>query len=172
MTERLSAPSEEQETLQYSDGQLVLRYTGETGAVFDWGKHKWGPHHVGNEAILMTESGNAYYFHNAPQELYVVNIGETMKTKKLVGASNPNYNAELPAVEFHRSYQIPGFYGTTPVREVLLRYYKVASKDQPLGREIAQPSPFAQYRELLKEQYGFVEDENGFHYPRQVFGNA
>lgn len=163
MSEKLKNPSRNyhQETLQYPDGQLALKITGESGEVFDW-EHKWSPSQEG-EAILTTQSGNSYFIHNGHQATYIVNMGETARLGKPVAAISTGYPTEFPPVEFGTPWEVPGFVRTTPVQSVLLRY-KVATEGNRLGTAVQEEDPFKGSRAILK-QVGFVEDENGFYYP-------
>lgn len=147
---------ERQEILQYVDGQAVLSITGEPGDRFDWDRHKYSPTQTIGAAIVATKSGNAYYITGDSDWLRIVNMGQSLREKKLVEARMPA-GSHLNPIEFGRSWSIPDFFDTTPVEKVLLRY-----KTVPAGRLISggrmidqpgttEPNPFDQYARLVQQ---------------------
>jgi hypothetical protein len=140
-------PRYNQEILQYQNNQLVLRLTGERGTVFDFDLHKYSPTKQQNEAIASTKSGNDYYIFTKGDRTYIVNIGETNEQGKLIAAYK-EFPADLPQIEFGRPWKIPGFYHTSDVESILLKY-----KIGDIGHKIDEPNPFDKYINLLKK-YG------------------
>jgi len=145
--EQLNEPEYTQETLQYADDQLALYLTGERGAKFNFDEHKWSPTERSGEAIITTESGNEYHMFNRRHHIYIVNTNESEKQGKLViGRYAPNITP--PPIEFGKPWKIPGFYTTTEVDSVLLRY-KVVAPGKEVGHKIDSPNPFDKYQRLL-----------------------
>jgi hypothetical protein len=144
--EQASEPEYKQEWLQYNDDQLALLITGEQGAKFDWNMHKYSPTEIGNEGILKTKSGNNYYIFTDRDKTYLVNARETHEQKKIIAASG-EYPLELPPLEFGKPWNASGFYHTSDIESLLLRY-KIAAKDTTQGRKIDSPNPFDKYAEM------------------------
>jgi hypothetical protein len=57
---------------------------------------------------------------------------------------------QLPPVKFGEPWVIPGFYRTTDVKSVFLRY-KVANTGHDVGLRIGKTNPFDKYKNFLKE---------------------
>lgn len=148
-----------QEIIQYNDGQLALRIEGEKGEVFDWTKHKYDPDgHPDNAAIVLTESGNGYYVKggwNSPMR--IVNIGESIRQGKLVAAERQDDSHGIPNVTFGESWEVPGFYTTSPVRTIFLKYKQTTpGTTHPGARKIdaegkADPNPFDEYERFVAQ---------------------
>jgi hypothetical protein len=147
--EQGSTPEYQQETLQYQNGQLALKITGEQGAKFDFDKHKWSPIESMGEGIVSTKSGNDYYIFTKNDRTYVVNTRESDRGEKLVAAYK-EFPAQLPSVELGKPWEIPGFCTTSDVESVLLKY-KIADPNQNVGRKIDDPNPFDKYQSLLRK---------------------
>jgi hypothetical protein len=148
--EQGSIPEYKQEIVQYQDDQLALSITGETGAKFDFDKHKWSPTEPTGEGIVSTKSGNDYYIFTRHKRTHVVNTRESDKRGELVAADIEQYPAQLPPMEFGKPWKIPGFYTTSDVESILLRY-KVAVSGHDVGRKIDGPNPFDKYQSLLRK---------------------
>lgn len=145
----LQIPKYTEETVQYKNGQLAIRLHGEFGTKFDFAKHKWSPTEPGEQAIVSTESGNDYYiFTDGHWRTYIVNTGESVRTGRLVAAYR-DFPAKLPQVQFGKSWNIPGFYRTTGVERILLRY-KIAPEGHSVGSAIDGPNPFDKYQNIVK----------------------
>lgn len=149
--EQGSAPEYKRETVQYQNGQLAVRITGDRGAKFDFDMHKWSPTKLMRKGIVSTKSGNDYYIFTRSDHTYIINTRETIKRGKLV-AVYKEYPAHLPLIELGKSWKSPGFYATSDVESVLLKY-KVTAPEQNMGRKIDDPNPFDTYEDILK-RYG------------------
>jgi hypothetical protein len=80
---------------------------------------------------------------------YIVNTRETDKQGKLI-ADEKASPAQLPPVEFGNAWKIPGFYTTSEVESILLRY-KMAADGHDVGHKIDSPNPFDKYINLLRK---------------------
>lgn len=151
--EQGSTPKYNQESVQYQNGQLALNITGESGAQFDFNQHKWSPTRPMGEGIVSTKSGNDYYiFTDAEKGItYVVNTRETVRRGKLVAAHTEQYPGYLPAVEFGQPWDLPGFYITSDVESILLKYKKASNNYADVDRKIDGPNPFDTYKSLLSK---------------------
>jgi hypothetical protein len=140
-----------QETVQYADGQMALRITGDDGARFTFDiSYKHDPSTF-NEAIISTASGNDYYItHDSMRGTYIVNVRETIQTGKLIAAYSKDFPAPLPRIDFNKPWTIPGNFRTSSVREVFLRY-KIADSDSNAGRKLGIPDPFKKYDALFRK---------------------
>lgn len=154
-----------QEIVQYNDGQLAIKISGHQGDGIDFSKHKWGPDKLDGEAIVLTESGNGYYVWTNEDHTLVVNAGETKRQGHLVAAENKHYPVHFPPIEFEKSWHIPGFYDTSPVKSVLMKY-KWAHPNSKVGKQVDlpdtdTPNPFVQMKKLAYE--------HGYSYRREPF---
>ena len=150
--EQESTPVYNQETVQYQDDQLALSITGDRGAKFDFENHKWSPTEPMGEGIVSTKSGNDYYIFTRHKRTYIVNTRETTEQGKVIAAAKES-PAQLPPVEFGKPWKIPGFYTTSDIESVLLRY-KVAVPGHNVGRPRDEPNPFDKYQSLLRKPTG------------------
>ena len=144
--EEAQIPRYNQEWLQYNDDQLALLVKGEDGAQFDWKMHKYSPTEVGNEGIVKTKSGNNYYIFSDRDNTYLVNVGASHDQGKIVSASG-KYPVELPPLEFGKPWDVPGFFKTSDVDSLLLRYEMAAEGKTP-GRKIDTANPFDKLAEI------------------------
>jgi hypothetical protein len=140
-----------QEVVQYEDDQLALKLSGDRGAVVNLETHKYSPtSHLG-EGIISTASGNEYYILTSRGRTYIVNTNETLKKGRLVLLCD-GYDAEsLPPVKLGEPWLVPGFFRTTSVVSVLLKY-KVAALGSDVWHKVTGPNPFDSHRMLLKKQ--------------------
>jgi hypothetical protein len=151
----------DQDILRYVDGQLAIKISGEEGTVFDW-EHKWAPTQEG-EAIVITESGTTYFIHNGYRETIIVDVRETKKQGRIVAMTTEEYPSALPAVEFHKPWQIPELGSTPPIQKVLLKYKNAFGDAGEVSdidargydpRQTDDPNPFAEHRAFL-ERHGY-----------------
>jgi hypothetical protein len=134
-------PEYKQEIVQYQNGPLALCLTGERGAKLDFALHKYSPTRPMREAIVSTKSGNDYYILTNGGRTYVINTRESSEQGKLVAAYK-EFPADLPPIEFGKPWTIPGFYTTSDVESVLLKY-KIGDIGE---RKINEPNPFDEYK--------------------------
>jgi hypothetical protein len=133
------------DTLQYRDQKLALLITGERGTKFDWDRFKWTPTEPEEEGIVSTASGNDYYIYTDWQRTYIVNTRESERKGQLVAAYSKGIKARLPEITFGEPWRIPGFYTTTEIESILLKY-----KIGDIGDKIDEPIPFEKYRHYFR----------------------
>jgi hypothetical protein len=147
----IKPPASKEQMLQFPDGHLAIKVTGEKGAKYDLNdeSQKYNPVN-GNEAIVGTASGNEYYIvHDQKAGTYVVNIGATRDQEKLVAAYRPPENADsdFPPLEFGKKWNI-GAFETTEVSGLLLKH-RAGEKGYAGATQVDVPDPFAEHKKLI-----------------------
>jgi hypothetical protein len=152
----IKPPELKQEAVQYKDRGTAIRISGEKGAKFDfYGENKHSPEESGHMGIVVTESGNRYIIaENSKGDTYVVDARSSDEQGKLVALrrSGEDASTKLPPLEFGKPWEI-GPIKTTEVKQLVLETGQVALGDEPLPghSQVDAPSPFANYRKLLRQ---------------------
>ena len=145
-------PRPRREVVQYPDGQCALSLTGELGTTFDFQGHKWSPTDLLGEGVVKTRSGNDYYIFTSDQtnSTYILNTNVSREKGTPEVDVRRKRPVILPPVEFGRPWEIPGFYTTTPVTEVLLKYTETAPGQE--GYKQIDKNPFEEYKNILRRK--------------------